>query len=355
MKDNFIPARIFMGSVTNLSNRPFRRLVTELGADATLSEMVIAFYAARGGRQDLALMKRGEHEKTFGVQLVGSSVKQLVKSAEYAQKAGADFIDFNCACPHHSVVSHRGGADLLRRPPIIAPILEALREAVKVPLTLKIRKGFEENDNVVPEVVHIAEECGVDAVFIHARTKFAQYRGPNDWALIEEMAQTSKLPIIGCGDLAHGSIVLEKMQTSACAGFALARGALMKPWIFKEIREGHPLDPSSEERLEILRKLVTYSLDDFGYDAFGHQKARKFLHDQMLFLARYVPTGAYGRELPMQERELEWTPRNELEKLMAQTDKESFDKLLNMVGFDDNIVETPKEVVSETSEAAPEA
>ena len=339
MKDNFLPVRVFMGSVTNVSNRPFRRLVTELGADATLSEMVIAHYASHGGRQDLALMKRGETEKIFGIQLVGGNPSQLDKAAQFALDAKPDFIDFNCACPHRSVVAHRSGAYLLQKPKNLAPLLETLRKTVNIPLTIKIRKGFDEFDNVVDEVVHIAEDCGIDAVFIHARTKFAQYRGPNDWQLIESVAEKSCLPIIGCGDLAHGVEVIEKMKNSPCAGFALARGALMKPWIFKEIKEGHTLDPSSEERLELLRKLANYSLDDFGYDAYGHAKARKFLHEQMTFLARYVPVGAYGRELPMQEREHEWTPRNELEKLMATTKKEAYDELLHLVGFDDNIVE----------------
>lgn len=326
-----------MGSLTNLATRAFRRLVTEMGADATLSEMVIANYAAKGGKQDRALMRRDPHEKIFGVQIVGGNPKNLAKTAKQAEFLGADFIDFNCACPHQSVVSHGGGADLLRRPEDIGRMLTAIRESVSLPVTLKIRKGFAAEDNVVAQVVKIAEDCGVAAVFIHARTKFAQYRGPNDWQLIEEVAQQSAIPIIGCGDLAHGSEVLEKMKTSACAGFALARGALMKPWIFKEIKTGQPLDPSSEERLEMLKKLATYTLDAFGYDERGHKRARDFLHKQLEWFARYVPTGAIGRELPLQEREGAWTPRDPLEDLMRQHDAAAFDKLLNLVGFDDNV------------------
>ncbi len=337
MKDNFISARIFMGALTNLATRPFRRLVTELGAQATISEMVIANYAAKGGKQDRALMRREPHEKIFGVQIVGGNSKNLVKTAKQAEYLGADFIDFNCACPHHSVVSHGGGSDLLRRLDDLERLLGDIREAVTIPVTLKIRKGFAEEDNVVADVVRIAQNCGAAAVFIHARTKFAQYRGPNDWQLIEDTAQKSDIPIIGCGDLAHGSDVLEKMRTSACAGFALARGALMKPWIFQEIALGTPLDPSSEERLEIIRKLANYTLDAFGYDERGHKRARDFLYKQLEWLARYVPTGAIGRALPLQEREGVWTPRDPLEDLMRQHDTASFDKLLNMVGFDDNV------------------
>ncbi len=335
MKDNFIPARIFMGSVTNIANRPWRRLVTELGAEATLSEMVIAHYASKGGKQDLALMRRADTEKFFGVQLVGNKAEQLVKSARYAVQQGADFIDFNCACPHQSVISHGAGASMLRRPEMIAQMLNAIKNAVDCPVTLKIRKGYAEEDNVAQEIVHIAEDCGVAAVFIHARTRADQYRGLNDWELIESIAQNSKIPIIGCGDLAHGSDVINKMKTSACAGFALARGALMKPWIFQEIKNGAPMDPSSEERLEILKKLVTYSLDDFGRDEYGYKHARKFLHNQLVFLNRYIPTGAYGRELPMQEREVAWTPRDPLEKLMNSQKVEDFDELLHLAGFDD--------------------
>lgn len=338
MKQNFIPARFFMGSVTNLSNRPWRRLVTELGAEATLSEMVISHYAARGGRQDLALMRRGETEKYFGVQIVGGKTNELVKSAIHAEQQGANFIDFNCACPHQSVCAHSSGATLLRRPKDLGNMLKAIREAVSIPVTLKIRKGYEEDANVAADVVKIAEDVGASAVFIHARTKAAQYRGPNDWDLIEEIAQNASIPIIGCGDLAHGSDVLKKIQTSACAGFALARGALMKPWIFQEIATGKPMDPSSEERLELLKKLVSYTLDDCGRDEFGRKHARKFLLNQLVFLCRYIPTGAYGRELPMQEREEVWTPRDPLEKLMRCETEEARDELLQLAGLNDENV-----------------
>ena len=324
-----------MGSVTNVANRPWRRLVTEMGADATIGEMAIAKYVASGGRQDVALLKRDPHEKIFGAQIVGGNPNHLAKAAKLAEKFGADFVDFNCACPHKSVVSHGGGAILLNRPENLVMQLDAIRQAVSIPVSIKIRKGFEEGDDVALQVAELAQNAGFNAIFIHGRTKAAQYRGPCDWECIENVARNIDIPVIGCGDLAHGSDVWKKAETSACAGFAFARGALLKPWIFQEIKSGQSMDPSAEERIEILKKLVAYSLEVFGNDAFGIKRALVFLTKQMEFMMRYVPTGALGYELPMQERVGEWTPRNPLEELWQQQDKNCMMQLLNMAGLPD--------------------
>lgn len=330
----FLGARYFMGSVTNVANRPFRRLVTEYGAHATIGEMAIAKYVANGGKQDLILIRRDPHEKIFGAQIVGGNANHLVKAAKLAEKFGADFVDFNCACPHQSVVSHGGGSILLKRPAVIGELISAIRDAVTIPVSLKIRKGFEADDDVAQEVADIAQKAGIDAIFIHGRTKAAQYRGNCDWERIESVARNCDVPVIGCGDLAHGSDVLAKRDSSACAGFAIARGALLKPWIFREIETGAPMDPGSEERLEMLKRLVQYTIEAYGTSEKSMARSRTFLLKQLGFLVRYVPTGAFGRELPMQERSDEWTPRDELEKLWAQTDEASMLSLLKMAGFE---------------------
>ncbi len=351
MKEAFLKARYFMGSVTNIANRPFRRLMTELGADATIGEMAIARYVAQGGKQDLALLKRDPHERIFGAQIVGGNPKHLAKAARLAESFGADFVDFNCACPHQSVISHGGGSVLLKRPEAIEPLLAAIRESVSIPVSIKLRKGFEEGDNVAEQVAELAQKNGFNAIFIHGRTRAAQYRGNCDWDLIERIAQNSDIPVIGCGDLAHGSDVQAKLPTTFCSGFAFARGALMKPWLFQEIRAGHPLEPTPEQRLEILAKLAAYTLETFGDDARGLNKARGFLFKQLEFMMRYVPADALGRELPMQERAPDWTPRNELESLWGRINDANKAELLRLAGFPD----TPSEHwEKQPSEAVPD-
>lgn len=340
MKTPFLNAKYFMGSVTNIANRPWRRMMNEMGADATIGEMAIAKYVAAGKRQDTALLKRDPHEKIFGAQIVGGNPNHLVKAAKLAEKFGADFVDFNCACPHKSVISHGGGAILLNRPENLVMQLEAIRQAVTIPVSIKIRKGFEEGDDVALQVAELAQNAGFNAIFIHGRTKAAQYRGPCDWECIENVARNVDIPVIGCGDLAHGTDVWEKEKNSSCAGFAFARGALIKPWIFQEIKGGVPMDPSAKDRLEILKKLVEYSLEAFGCDEFGIKRATGFLINQMEFMVRYVPAKALGYELPMQERVGEWTPRNSLEDLWQQTNKNSMMQLLLMAGLPD--IETNK-------------
>ncbi|MBQ9395093.1 MAG: tRNA-dihydrouridine synthase family protein [Proteobacteria bacterium] len=340
MKDTpFLGARYFMGSVTNVANRPFRRLVTELGAEATIGEMAIAKYIAQGGKQDLALLKRDPHEKIFGAQIVGGNPKHLAKAAKLAEQFGADFVDFNCACPHQSVVSHGGGAYMLLHPDNLPPFLDAIRQAVSIPVSIKLRKGFDEGDSVAEEIADMAQKAGFNAIFIHGRTKAAQYRGNCDWELIERIASNSDIPVIGCGDLAHGSDVMKKIPETSCSGFAIARGALMKPWIFKEIQEKRQIDLTAEPRLELLKKLVEYTLEIFGNDKRGLDKSAKFLLKQLEFLVRYVPADVYGKEVPMQERAETWTPRNDLEALWANPDKDARTALLKLAGFP----ETPAE------------
>ena len=330
----FMNARYFMGSVTNVSNRPFRRLVLEYGAEATIGEMAIAKYVANGGKQDFTLLKRGPHDsRVFGAQIVGGNPNHLAKAAKTAEKFGADFVDFNCACPHHSVVSHGGGAILLKRPENLAMQFDAIRQAVSIPVSVKIHKGFNDYENVAQQVAEIAQTCGLNAIFIHGRTKAAQYRGKCDWELIESVARNIDIPVIGCGDLANGSDVEAIRESSACAGFAFARGAITKPWIFQEIQEGKPLDPSSAERLEMLKKLVAYTLETFGDDERGRKRSLEFLKHQLGFLMRYAPTGALGRELKMQERAETWTPRDELEALWSQNEDEAKLELLTLAGF----------------------
>ena len=171
MKEPFLKAKYFMGSMTNIANRPFRRLVTELGADATIGEMAIASYVVKGGSQDAALLRRDPSERIFGAQIVGNNPNHLAKAAKYAQKCGADFVDFNCACPHESVVSHGGGALLLNQPEKIHVHFEAIRAAVTIPVSVKLRKGFGADDNTAEQIAETAQACGIDAIFIHGRTK----------------------------------------------------------------------------------------------------------------------------------------------------------------------------------------
>lgn len=333
MKKNFINARYFMGSMTNIANRPFRKLATRYGADATIGEMAIASYVVKGGSQDAALLRRDPDEKIFGAQIVGANPNHLAKAAKLAERYGADFVDFNCACPHQSVVSHGGGAVLLCRPEKIHIQLDAIRQAVSIPVTLKIRKGFNADDNVAQEIVDIAQKVGFNAVFIHGRTKAAQYRGPCDWELIESVAKNSDIPIIGCGDIAHGSNALNREKSSACAGFAIARAAITKPWIFKEIKEQRPLDPTSDQRLQMLQLLIRYTLECFGKDQRGLDKSRKFLLAQLQFMCRYVPAAVLGYELPTQQRVESWTPRDPLEALWADNSNNAHLELLSRAGF----------------------
>ncbi len=332
----FLGVRVFMGSVTNVANTPFRRWVTAWGARATLGEMALAQRIAKGGRQDRLLLRHHPEERCFGAQIVGARDGDLVQAAQAAREAGARFIDLNCACPHRSVTDRGGGAALARRPVrvgrAVGAMVAALAGSESVPVTVKLRSGWDRDHINAVEAARAAVDNGAAAIFVHGRTREERYRGQADWDLVAQVAASLPVPVIGCGDVAHGPDVAARLS-GGCAGVAIARGALIKPWIFREIEQGCVLDPSGEERLEALRELVRLSLEHFGQDGLGLTRAHHFLHLQMDFLTRYVPVGALGRELGMQERVNEWQARDELEALWAGRERAQWAALLSMAAL----------------------
>jgi len=244
---------IFLAPMSGISDYPFRRIAKEHGCSLVFTEMVSAEGLLRKGE---SFLKIGENEHPVSVQLFGSKPGILAKAAQMAESMGADAIDINMGCPAKQVVEAGAGVDLMRFPEKVKEILTEVRRGVKSPLTIKIRSGWDgEHINAV-EISKIAEDCGVNAIAIHPRTKVQGFHGLADWDLIREVKRATCLPVIGNGDITTPSLAEKMIEETGCDGVMIGRGALGNPWIFSlknsRSREEGPAPVSLEERQKMI-------------------------------------------------------------------------------------------------------
>jgi tRNA-dihydrouridine synthase 3 len=246
---------VVMAPMTKGSNLPYRRLCIELGARVLVSEMVVARRLKQRRRGEFALIRRAPGEPCFGVQLAGNRPDEMAWAAALAAARGADFVDLNLGCPIDHFTRKGLGAALARQPNRVRRVVEAMRGAVSVPVTVKIRLGWSADKRNYLDVARAAVDAGASAITVHARTREARYRHPADWDAIAEVAAAVPVPVIGNGDLLFGHEIQHHLRSSGCAAVMVARGALIKPWIFKEVTDGY-WDITARERLAIYRRYV---------------------------------------------------------------------------------------------------
>ena len=268
-------------------NLPYRRLCREYGAVRTCSEMVLAHKLVKGGERPL--IRHHADETDFGIQLAGKRPEVMAEAAVIAVEAGAQFIDLNFGCPIDVIVQRGSGAALLKKPGKLVTIVETVRQAVAVPLSVKLRLGYTDKKlNVVGLAPRVAD-AGADGISIHGRTRNQRYSRSARWDLIDEAQRAVEIPIIGNGDLLT-PWDLEKRRAETCVqSFLVARGALKKPWLFKELAEGQALDPDLSTRWAMMRRYFDLACEHFGDDAKGLERVRRFFLWHLKFWHRYYP------------------------------------------------------------------
>lgn len=348
---------LVLAPMTKGSNLPYRQLCQELGARVTMSEMTVARRLKQKSRREFALIRRAPDERFFGVQLAGNKPEEMAWAAELVAARGADLVDINLGCPIDYFTRKGLGAALAREPNRVRRIVEAMKRAVpQVPVTVKIRLGWNDEHRNYLNVAHAAVEGGADAIFVHGRTRAARYKASADWNAIAEVAAHVPVPVIGNGDLLFRHEIDASLQRSGCTGVMTARGALIKPWLFREATEGD-LDPTGDERVEIYRRYVALAKDHWGRDEHGARRIREFLVWHLGFWCRYVPRRPDGSYPGMQVRE-SWLPRTPLEALLARGDAPAHaflaDALLAEYPIDPDLAPEPA-AVSEVDDDALEA
>lgn len=240
-----------MAGITNLAVRLIAR---ECGASLCFTEMVSSNGLVRDGKKSLELLHSSPEDRPLGIQIFGDDPFSLAESARLVQDHG-DLVDINMGCPVRKVVGSGAGCALMREPARVGDILGRVRKAVSLPLTIKIRIGWNADEPSFLEIARIAEAEGCDAITLHPRLRSQMFAGEADWSKITELKHSVKIPVIGSGDLFSSGDVVEMLKVTGCDGAMVARGSLGYPWIFRESLQilggEEPTPPSAEERLNV--------------------------------------------------------------------------------------------------------
>jgi len=253
---------LLLAPMSNICAFPFRLLMEELGCGGTVSELISCHGINYKNEKTLRMLSIHPAEKNIGIQLFGESAESMALAAKVVlDHSEPKFIDINMGCPVRKVVTKGSGSALLRDTSKLGHFFKTIKDAIDVPLTIKIRTGWDDETLNAPEVIRIAKEEGVEFVAIHGRTRTQQYKGQANWDLLESVAAESPLPIIGNGDLHSASIVKRRMADSNCSAFMLGRGPLRNPFMFLEsyIKDDEVINFSPSEFWEITKRLFEYN------------------------------------------------------------------------------------------------
>lgn len=335
--------KMYLAPLTTVGNLPFRRVCKSLGADITCGEMAVAQNLVQGQNSEWALLRRHRSEDLFGVQLAGSNVDILTRAAELvSRECTVDFVELNAGCPIDLVFNRGGGCSLMTRRSKFARMVQCMSLAIDVPLGVKIRTGVTTGSPNAHSLIPALKASGAAWVTVHGRSRKQRYSKLADWDYIVNScgtaAQSAGIPLLGNGDCYHWRDISEYFSggsKASCAvdGIMVARGALIKPWVFTEARERRDWDISSGERFTIYQKFARYGLDHWGADERGVETTRKFMLEWLSFLYRYVPVGLLetGSVIGMAHRAPFFRGRNELETLLGSQDSADWVRITEML------------------------
>ena len=282
-----------MAGITDSAYRSFMR---EMGAGILTTELVSAKGLNFASEKTRRIMSFTDEQQPVGVQLFGEGPEELAKAAEYVEEMGAHFVDLNFGCPVPKVVKKMAGSAVLKDMRLLSEILSTVKKSINIPLTIKVRTGWDQNQRNTDQVTQIAYDEGVSWVSIHGRTRSQGYTGLSDWDYISWVKSVSKLPIIGNGDLVTPELAVERLKNSNCDAVMIGRGALKNPWIFyqaMQLLNKEEKDYAGLSLMDVITKLEKH-LSQFHPEKIVVLQLKKF---SSWFSAGYPESAAFRQSI----------------------------------------------------------
>lgn len=290
---------LYLAPMAGVSDKIFRQLCKARGADVLVTEFVSAEGVFRRNDRTREYLDFDECERPIGVQLFGGDAAHMADAARHVVEwVAPDFIDLNFGCPVNKVVAKNGGSALLKDCPTLTAVAEAVVRAVApLPVTGKIRIGWDDESINAPRVSRLLEDCGIAAIAVHGRTRAQGYSGNADWNVIAEVAETVRIPVIGNGDLVTAHDVALRRAQTRIAGVMIGRAAMSAPWIFQNVKHylatGEELiEPELAERWAIIRQHCRLAVEGWGYE----DKAMRSMRARLMAYSKGFPQSKQLRE-----------------------------------------------------------
>jgi tRNA-dihydrouridine synthase B len=248
---------LILSPMAGVTDYVFRRLIKRRGGvGLVVSEFISVEGLTRGNPKSKRQMRFDEEERPYAVQIFGGRPERMAMGAEMAEEVGADALDVNCGCPAPKVVKNGGGSGLLRDPKLLEIILREIKRTISIPLTLKVRTGYTDASINVVDVAKMAEQCGVEHIQVHGRTRDQGYKGLANWDLIKAVKDAVSIPVSGNGDITTIDYGIRRWRESGVDGILIGRGAMQNPWIFRQFEDvlngREPYQPDLEEKKAVL-------------------------------------------------------------------------------------------------------
>jgi nifR3 family TIM-barrel protein len=290
-----IDNNLVMAPLAGISDLPFRLLIKENGCGLVYSEMISANGLVYGSGKTRKMLDSHPVEKPLAVQIFGADPEIMAEAARMVSAAGADILDINFGCSVKKIVKTGAGAALMREPARAESVLKAVRKSVAIPVTIKIRSGWDRTGSQALQIARIAEDSGFDAVAVHPRSATQGFRGRADWEVIRSVKNGIKLPVIGNGDIVSAQDALQMEVETGCDAVMIGRAAIGRPWIFSRIlalKAGRSLPPVAlEDCIDTMRRYVGAAVQYHG-----EETACRMLRSRLGWFSKGMPFGSQFRE-----------------------------------------------------------